>query len=222
MQKYILLLILCSIGFNIYAQDIIHKKDERIIAAKVLKIDSTTIYYKEITDLNGPTLEILKADVDHINFDYNSKATKQMGNLNYVRPKNAISLSLGGSSGMIGLKYDRVLLESSTFFLSSGLGIGSILSQTNINTHLSGNWNFGQGKHNFELGIGFAVALNEFNNQNMGFHRYYLTAPLIGYRLQPFESFFLRAYIAGFAMLEDPWGDSFVIPTIGVDLGFSF
>jgi hypothetical protein len=223
MQKTLFLLTLSLFILQAsYAQDIIHKKDERIIAAKVLKIDSSTVFYKEYTDLNGPSLELPKSEVDHIVFDYSTKSLQQGKNLSYVRPKNAVSLSLGGSSGLIGLKYDRVLSETPTAFLSGGLGIASILSQTNVNLHLSGNWNFGTGKHYLEMGLGFALALNEFNNTNVGLYRYYVTLPMIGYRLQPFESFFMRANIAGFAMLQDPWGGNLVIPTIGIDLGFSF
>jgi hypothetical protein len=205
------------------AQDIIHKNDERIIAAKVIKVDSLFIYYKEITDLKGPTLSIPKTEVSHIRFDYSTN-NKQNNKPNikqtdYVRAKNSVCFGMGGTGGIFSLNYDRAFLETPNFFLSGKIGIGSWVGQTNINMHATANFNFGGTRHYLELGLGGAVGIGQYDK----YHKFYASLPIIGYRLQPqSEGFFLRTYACGFAMLQDRWGDNLTVPMIALDLGFSF
>jgi len=221
MPSRIILLLFLACCFNdiTKAQDIIHKNDERIIAAKVTKVDSLFIHYKEITNLKGPTLSIPKTEVSHIRFDYVISNNNNNTQKNYVRAKNAVSFGLGGTGGILSLNYDRAFLETPNFFLSAKLGIGSWVSQTNINTHVTANFNFGGTRHYLELGLGGAVGIGQYDK----YYKFYASVPIIGYRFQPqSEGVFFRTYACGFMLLQDSWGDNLMVPMFALDLGFSF
>lgn len=223
MRILFILLLLTIYSLNTTAQDIIHKNDGRIIAAKVLKIDSALVHYKEITDLRGPTLTLPRSELDHIKFDYSLKQQTVVKNkLDYVRPKNAVALGLGGTGAMFSIFYDRAIFETPSFFVSGRLGFGSWLNQSNINAHLTGNYNFGKHHHYLEFGVSGAVALSDWNNVAGSFYKFYLNTPLIGYRLQSSSGLFFRTYLSAFFMIQDAFGNNFTTPMLGIDFGYCF
>jgi hypothetical protein len=215
---FVLIFSSCNV---ISAQDIIHKKDEKIIAAKVILIDSVNIYYKEITNLSGPTVQIAKSAVSHIRFDYSNSTKNNYTNkkANYIRAKNAVSFGLGGTGGFLSFNYDRIVFETPNFFISAKGGLGSWLSQTNFNFHITGNHNFGGTKHYLEFGLGAALAFGQFDK----YHRYYASVPIIGYRYQPkSEGLFFRSYACGYVMIQDINGVTLFLPMSAIELGFTF
>lgn len=214
------LIVLCIFCLeNIIAQDLIYKKDDKIVAGKIISIDSNAVKFQEISSPKEQTLSILLDDIKELKFDYNNNKFKPKNSTDYRRAKNAVSFGLGGTGGILSVNYDRVLFETPNFFLSSKLGLGSWLSQTNINAHVSGNFNFGGTKHYLELGLGGAVGLGQFNK----YYRYYASLPIIGYRLQPkSEKFFFRVYGCTFVLIQDAANNNISVPTLAIDLGFSF
>ena len=214
------LIVLCIFCFeNIIAQDLIYKKDDKIVAGKILSIDSNAVKFQEISSPKEQIISISLDDIKEIKFDYNNNKFQPKNFTDYRRAKNAVSFGLGGTGGILSVNYDRVLFETPNFFLSSKIGLGSWLSQTNVNAHLTGNFNFGGTKHYLELGLGGAVALGQFDK----YYRYYASLPIIGYRLQPkSEKFFIRVYGCTFVLIQDAANNNITVPTLAVDLGFSF
>jgi hypothetical protein len=211
-------LLLFSFLTQLEAQ-VIHKKDERIIIGEITKIDSNYVFIKEITNLNGAAVSIPLSEISYIDFNdqnFNFKKQKKKST-DYIRAKNNISLSLGGTAGVFSINYERTLLESRNFFLSGKLGIGSYISQPNINSHLTANLNMNGSKHYFEIGLGAALGLGQYNK----YYRYYTSLPIIGYRiLSSSEKFSFRVYGCGFGMFRN--NDRLIVPSIGLDFGFSF
>ena len=123
---------------------------------------------------------------------------------------------------MFSIYYDRAIFETPSFFVSGRLGFGSWLSQTNINAHLTGNYNFGKHHNYLEFGVSGAVSLNEWNNPNEVYYKYYISAPLLGYRLQPSYNFFMRTYATAFIMVQNSQNQTNVFPMIAVDIGYCF
>jgi hypothetical protein len=214
------LIVLCIFCFeNIIAQDLIYKKDDKIVAGKILSIDSNAVKFQEISSPKEHIISISLDDIKEIKFDYNNNKSQPKNFTDYRRAKNAVSFGFGGTGGILSVNYDRVLFETPNFFLSSKIGLGSWLSQTNVNAHLTGNFNFGGTKHYLELGLGGAVALGQFDK----YYRYYASLPIIGYRLQPkSEKFFIRVYGCTFVLIQDAANNNITVPTLAVDLGFSF
>ena len=214
------LIMICIFCFEaISAQDLIYKKDDKIIAGKIIAIDSNIVLFKEISSPTDQSISISLDDIREIKFDYTSSKFQPKNTINYKRAKNAVSFGLGGTGGIVSVNYDRILFETPSFFLSSKIGLGSWLSQTNVNAHFSGNFNFGGTRHYLELGLGGAIGLGQYNK----YYRYYASLPIIGYRLQPkSEKFFFRIYGCTFVLIQDAANNSISVPTLAVDLGFSF
>jgi hypothetical protein len=219
-MKQILFFIFFVFCFQlIEAQDIIYKKDDKIIAGKVISVDSAVVVFKEISAPKDQTISISLSDIKEIKFDYSNSKFQTKTNSDYVRAKNAVSIGIGGTGGIFSINYDRAIFETDNFFLSAKVGIGSWLSQTNINAHITSNFNFGSNMHYLEFGLGGAAALGQFNK----YFRYYASLPIIGYRLQPkSESFFFRVYACTFGLIKDSSNDSIFVPMLSIDLGFCF
>lgn len=66
------IIILSSFNFN-YAQDVISLKKGGEIKTKVVEIDKEYIKYKRFDNLNGPTIWVLKADVNLITYENGTK-----------------------------------------------------------------------------------------------------------------------------------------------------
>jgi hypothetical protein len=215
----ILTFLIVNLSVNSSISQIIHKKNERIVVGSIINIDSVNIYYKEITNLNGETIVIPKDEVSYIRFDDDINIKKKKLTKTYERAKNAVSFGFGGTGGIVSINYDRVITGNKDFFLSGKIGIGSWLSQTNINAHVTGNYNFGKSKHYLEFGVGAAAGLTDFNR----FHRYYASLPILGYRYHPqSERMFFRIYACIFALLKDSTNSDFFVPMLAVDFGYSF
>jgi hypothetical protein len=201
------------------AQDLIYKKDNKIIAGKIISIDSSTVIFQEIGSIKNQNINLALSEIKEIKFDYGITSIRNKNQFDYTRAKNAVSFGFGGTGGILSINYDRVIFQTQDFFLSAKAGIGSWVSQTNINAHITGNYNFGGSKHYFEFGLGAAAALGQFDK----YHRYYASLPILGYRLQPkSEKFFFRIYGCTFVLIQDSANNSFAVPTLAMDLGFSF
>jgi hypothetical protein len=219
-MKQILFFIFFVFCFQlIEAQDIIYKKDDKIIAGKVISVDSAVVVFKEISAFKDQTISISLSDIKEIKFDYSNSKFQTKSSSDYVRAKNAISFGICGTGGIFSINYDRAIFETDNFFLSAKVGIGSWFSQTNINTHITGNFNFGGTEHYLEFGLGGAIGLGQLNDC----YRYYASLPILGYRIQPkSEGFFFRVYSCAFFKLEHNNKDNTLYPYLGMDLGFSF
>lgn len=215
---YLTFLLLYSF-LNILDAQVIHKKDDKIIMGEIIKIDSNYVFFKEITNLKGNPVSIPLSEISYIDFnDQNFKIKNhKRTSTEFIRAKNNISLSLGGTAGVFSINYERTLLESRNFYLSGKLGFGSYNSQPNINSHLTANFNMNGSKHYFEIGLGAALGLGQYNK----YYRYYTSLPIIGYRiLSSSEKFSFRVYACGFGMFRN--NDRLIVPSIGLDFGFSF
>lgn len=220
-MRYFLFFACLFLALASQAQDLIYKKDGKILGARVLRTDSNFVYFKH-ADPPRQLDTIAQTEVTKIEFDYRKDffvPTKKLAN-------NAVSISLGGTSVLLGISYDRIISQERNYHFSARLGIGSLVEQTNINGHLSFNFHLNKAKTQFfELGAGLAVPINERNTGN-GYYNIYITAPMLGYRLQRFEGFFFRVYISGLYM-RDAGGNNWMpnrlyIPTLGLDFGYSF
>jgi hypothetical protein len=65
-----ILFLISSISF---AQDLLTKKNDEDISAKILEVDITEIKYKKFDDLNGPIFTILKSEVLLIRYENGTK-----------------------------------------------------------------------------------------------------------------------------------------------------
>lgn len=108
-----------------------------------------------------------------------------------IRPGNNSIANLWGDISIISIGYERLFFTSPTSFLAGKVGIGyseelqlclfgpctSVPEKYFTFTHHF-SFNFGNGKHFFEAGVGGTYA----NGINKNFYFLY---PLAGYRLQP-------------------------------------
>ena len=222
-MRYLLLLLCLCTALASQAQDLIYKNDSKIIGAKILRTDSSFVYFKH-TEPPKQLDSIAQSEVSKIEFDYSQKAFKSS------RPyaRDAVSISLGGTSVLIGISYDRIIGRERNYHFSGRIGIGSLAQQTNINTHLSFNFYLNNARTQFfEVGAGLAIPLNE-RGSSSGYYNMYLSAPILGYRIQRYEGFFFRVYVSGLYMRNSAanangWmPESAYIPTLGLDFGYSF
>lgn len=68
-MKYITLLILLLVEFNLSAQDKIYYKSGKRVEAKVTKVTSETIFYKKFSNPNGPDYEVRISEIDLIVYE---------------------------------------------------------------------------------------------------------------------------------------------------------
>lgn len=217
-----ILLYLLAFGFFqiVNAQDCLILQDGKMLIGKIESQNKDTILFRELTGENQIEYYLLK-EIKEIRFNtqmVDPKAKKWFSNVDYKRAKNAVSLGLGGNNLLIGLQYDRILIEKKSYFFSAGFGIGSLLTQVNINTTAAFHYNFNKSKHHLELGLGASYALNQQNT----FFTYYLTAPIVGYKYQPNQDgFYFRSYLC---LLTLPTGGSnfLSIPFAGFNFGMAF
>ncbi|WCL80998.1 hypothetical protein PPO43_13570 [Saprospira sp. CCB-QB6] len=220
-MRYLFLLICLCMAFASQAQDLIYKNDGKIIGAKILRTDSSFVYFRH-TEPPKQLDSIAQSEVSKVEFDYSQKAFKSSKPFS----RNAVSVSIGGTSVLLGISYDRIIGQERNYHFSGRIGIGSLSRQTNINTHLSFNFYLNKVRTQFfEVGAGLAIPLNERNS--IDYYNLYLTAPILGYRIQRYEGFFFRVYVSGLYMRRPASANSWIsdvlyIPTIGLDLGYSF
>lgn len=70
-KTFILLFFLCIL--NIFAQDVIVKKDGSTILSKVVEVGTSEIKYKKWNNVDGPFYSIFKSDVQVVNYENGSK-----------------------------------------------------------------------------------------------------------------------------------------------------
>ena len=66
--RYIFILLLLSVSYRTFAQDVISKTDNSTIQCKVTKVSSTEVEYKKWSNLDGPTYVISISDVLNIKY----------------------------------------------------------------------------------------------------------------------------------------------------------
>ena len=69
MKRLILLAFLLVAGYSAFAQDIITKKDETDIKAKISEVGTTEVKYKNFSNLDGPDYTISKSDILMITYE---------------------------------------------------------------------------------------------------------------------------------------------------------
>ncbi len=74
-MKKTLFILLSLMATHLHAQDVIIKKDDSTILAKVLEVDETSIKYKKYSNQSGPTYTISIANVRAINYQNGEKDT---------------------------------------------------------------------------------------------------------------------------------------------------
>ena len=72
-MKKTLFILLSLMATHLHAQDVIIKKDDSTILAKVLEVDETNIKYKKYSNQSGPTYTISIANVRAINYQNGEK-----------------------------------------------------------------------------------------------------------------------------------------------------
>lgn len=72
MKKLLFILMLLS-ATNVFAQDVIVKKDGSTILSKVFEVGTSEVKYKKFSNQNGPTYSISKSDVQAINYENGEK-----------------------------------------------------------------------------------------------------------------------------------------------------
>ncbi len=145
-----------------------------------------------------------------------------------ARPINNINLNLLGDASIISVNYERQIIVSSIFILSSKLGLGyneefqiciwgpcSTPSEKylTIPHHITGN--IGKGKHFFEFGLGGTI-INGNTTQP------YLLYPIFGYRILPLNSNKLNFRIFGQIPFSGTETEDILFIPFGLSLGVSF
>lgn len=90
-QLFVIIFLLCST--NVFAQDVIVKKDGSTILSKVIEIGSIEVKYKKHSNLEGPTYSILKSEIQTINYENGEKEKynvepQQQSDFNYQNLTN--------------------------------------------------------------------------------------------------------------------------------------
>lgn len=86
MKKLLLILLLMSTT-NVFAQDVIVKKDGSAIVCRVMELSETEIVYKKWSDLNGSNYVMNRADASTINYE-NGKQINLSEATNLYLPNN--------------------------------------------------------------------------------------------------------------------------------------
>lgn len=69
LKKLIVGILVFVISHNLYAQDIIIKKDGAKIETKVIEVGVSDLKYKNFTNMNGPLYTLLKSDIKEVKYE---------------------------------------------------------------------------------------------------------------------------------------------------------
>ena len=144
-----------------------------------------------------------------------------------IRPGNNVNLNLFGDASIISINYERLFLNTGTFFLTGKLGIGysESMKLPNGNTsllstpmHISANVNVSKGIHFIEFGLGNTLLFYA----NFKYWDYSLYT-LIVYRLQTLRQgritvrIFISYPLTGKIDFNDYW-----FSPVGLNVGYTF
>jgi hypothetical protein len=139
-----------------------------------------------------------------------------------TRPLNSFNINLLGDASLISFNFERQYLISSTFILTSKIGLGYnkefLIFGSNqehyltIPHHITGN--IGKGKHFFEFGLGGTIISGNTTQP-------YLLYPIVGYRILPLKSNEINFRIFGQIPFFETHATIPFIP-LGLSLGISF
>ena len=148
-----------------------------------------------------------------------------------TRPLNNININLLGDASRVSINYERQFLVSTTFNLTSKLGLGYNQEYQlclgggcgppdkyfTLPHHITGN--LGKGRHFFEFGFGGTFLTG---NKTLFYYIY----PTIGYRISPLKSKKINFRIFGQVPLYkfdrlDQLNDFIFLP-FGLSMGMSF
>lgn len=140
-----------------------------------------------------------------------------------TRPLNSFNINLLGDASLISFNFEKQYLISSTFILTSKLGLGYneefLLFGHNpehyltIPHHITAN--IGKGKHFFEFGLGGTIICGNTNQP-------YLLYPIVGYRILPLKSNKINFRIFGQIPFSGLETDDIIFVPFGLNLGISF
>lgn len=98
MKKSFLFVMLLS-ATNIFAQDVIVKKDGTTILSKIIEVGTSEVKYKKFSSLDGPMYSISKADIMKVNYENGDSEsfqnTKGGGNEVKAETKEVYTLAAG-------------------------------------------------------------------------------------------------------------------------------
>jgi len=140
-KSTIILLLLMGVFFTAKSQDLIYKKNNEVIMAKILEIGVDEIKYKEFNNQSGPTFAIDKNEITRIKFE-NGK-TQYFGdnidnpNLYADNKKNAIKVDfLSYMFGQTTFGYERSLKPGMS--IEANIGIIGLGTQNNSDATANG------------------------------------------------------------------------------------
>ncbi len=125
----VLLMLLCSI--NMFAQDVIVKKDGSTIVCRVIELNDSEIIYKKWSDLNGSNYVMDKSLASAINYENGKKVSISEMNNNYMPNNQNTGIQQYNDKALLALdaniqKYPKKIRTWNTI----GLIGGSILVAT--------------------------------------------------------------------------------------------
>ena len=100
------LIIIFSISFSAFSQDLINKRNGESVEAKIESIEQTIIKYKNFNNLNGPIYIIDKNDVESIKFENNTIEEFEIINTSTTRSKSEVQALIVESINAHGFEED--------------------------------------------------------------------------------------------------------------------
>ena len=98
MKKLCLLLIITSLSFNVFSQDIILKRSGDQIKAKVTEVSDEYIKYKKNGFENGPDFKMSVSEIFMLTFENGEKMMFEEANTKEKKSDSNVAMLLGGTS----------------------------------------------------------------------------------------------------------------------------
>tara|TARA_B110001450_G_scaffold223624_1_gene220862 strand:- start:701 stop:1417 length:717 start_codon:yes stop_codon:yes gene_type:complete len=98
MKKLCLLLIITSLSFNVFSQDIILKRSGDQIKAKVIEVSDEYIKYKKNGFENGPDFKMSVSEIFMLTFENGEKMMFEEANTKEKKSDSNVAMLLGGTS----------------------------------------------------------------------------------------------------------------------------
>lgn len=223
------------------AQDIIYKKDNSTVKAKVLEVNAGSVVYKLFDYPDGSVITISKDEISVIIYQNGThevfnqlSAIPDSIRIKPVRTrifKNLVFAELGGNGGIYSLNYERRFKLTDQWSMTARIGYSAIPAGSGSNGATFSHYRDFQtiplsasllhGKINMlELGIGYTPLIITESHLLYDFRNY--VAPSVGYRYQNWSRHFI--FRTGFVIgIEaDRYPIHLVIPEPYISWGFSF
>jgi hypothetical protein len=180
-RAILLILLLAGISNITFSQDIILKKDETEIKAKVLEITPEGIKYKDFEFQDGPTRTMKISEVSMIIYEngrterfeaIDPKAEKSKEKAKYKANYFMLGIGGGNSYGGIGIRFQFRLGGLAGFGLHGGIGYmpGVFIRYDAWDTDMYGNPIIPENYIRTTAGLKFYPYKNLYINYQMGYH----------------------------------------------------